>query len=165
MKLQHKRIVLKHGAWLITSLLTFVATSLAAVPRQTQDDLDKKVFTLTSQDMPALHQRALSGDAMSQYLFGRSLHLGWKLAKDYSQAADWYRKAAEQSYAPAQLMLFEMYSEGEGVPKDPEAAFKWLRKAAEGGFASAQFSLGLSFAHKVGRKHNILCLLSECFYN
>lgn len=39
-------------------------------------------------------------------------------AKDYVQAAYWYRKAAEQGDGGAELLLGDMYAEGAGVSQD-----------------------------------------------
>jgi TPR repeat protein len=58
---------------------------------------------------------------------------GQGVAQDYAEAATWYRKAAEQGYAPAQCKLGTMYSQGHGVTQDYAEAMKWYRKAAEQG--------------------------------
>jgi hypothetical protein len=42
--------------------------------------------------------------------------------QDYRQAADWYRKAAEQGLAEAQYGLGFLYHNGNGVPKDETQA-------------------------------------------
>ena len=39
-------------------------------------------------------------------------------ARDYAQAALWYRKAAEQGHTLAQLNLGVMYAEGQGMLSD-----------------------------------------------
>ena len=39
------------------------------------------------------------------------------VAKNFAQAAKWYRKAAEQNYAPAQFNLGYCYANGQGVGK------------------------------------------------
>ena len=51
--------------------------------------------------------------------------------RDYSTAAEWYRKAAEQWHAQAQFRLGEMCENGNGVEKDDRQAVEWYRKAAE----------------------------------
>ncbi len=62
--------------------------------------------------------------------------------QDYGQAIGWYRKAADQGYAPAQFNLGVMFATGQGVPQDYGQAIGWYRKAADQGYARAQFSLG-----------------------
>ena len=52
---------------------------------------------------------------------------------DYSEALEWFRKAAEQGYADAQCNLGYCYDKGQGVPQDYSEAVKWYRKAAEQG--------------------------------
>jgi TPR repeat protein len=54
----------------------------------------------------------------------------------------WYRKAAEQNYAPAQFNLGYCYANGQGVGKNKVEAVKWYRKAAEQNYTPAQSNLG-----------------------
>ena len=70
--------------------------------------------------------------------------------QDYTQAAKWFRLAAEQGNVDAQYNLGTMYSNGQGVPQDYAQAVKWLRLAAEQGDASAQNSLGLMYGKGEG---------------
>jgi hypothetical protein len=54
-------------------------------------------------------------------------NLGWMylngkgVAQDDAEAAQWYRKAAEQGFADAQNMLGWMYQNGQGVECAPGA--------------------------------------------
>jgi TPR repeat protein len=63
---------------------------------------------------------------------------GQGVPQDYREAAEWFRKAAEQGEAAAQSWLGSMYSHGRGLPQDYEEAAKWFRKAAEQGHAEAK---------------------------
>ncbi len=44
--------------------------------------------------------------------------------------SSWYRKAADQGYAPAQNSLGAMYRDGQGVNQTMRKALFWYRKAA-----------------------------------
>ena len=57
------------------------------------------------------------------------------------EAVDWYRKAAVQGYAPAQLCLGNMYHWGHGVRQDDEQAAKWYANAYENGLEEAKEAL------------------------
>src|SRR5205814_6910270 len=57
--------------------------------------------------------------------------LGLRVERNYSEAANWYRKAADQGLAHAQYNLGICYDVGHGVPRDYEEAVKWFRKAAD----------------------------------
>ena len=57
---------------------------------------------------------------------------GHGLPQDYTQAAIWYRKAAEQGGAEAQFNLGLLFDNGHGVPKDYAEAYFWLDLAASG---------------------------------
>ena len=93
-------------------------------------------------------------DAKAQYALGDMYYSGEGVPKNYSQAADWYRKAAAQGDAKAQLNLGSMYDSGEGVPQNYSQAADWYRKAAEQGDAKAQLYLGLKYYNgEIGRAH------------
>jgi len=59
------------------------------------------------------------------------------LQKDDTEAARWFRKAAEQNLAVAQLNLGIMYDTGQGVAKDLIQAHAWLNLAGANGEESA----------------------------
>ena len=54
------------------------------------------------------------------------------MPRDYTQAAVWYRKAAEQDDTFAQYHLGLLYEEGSGVPQSHADAYFWLDIAAAG---------------------------------
>ena len=58
---------------------------------------------------------------------------GRGVPKDFAQAADWYRKAAEQGHAWAQYVLGGLYKNGEGVTQDYECAYVWLSLSIKNG--------------------------------
>ncbi|WP_432760534.1 tetratricopeptide repeat protein [Neisseria lactamica] len=70
---------------------------------------------------------------------------GQGVRQDDEQAAQWFRKAAEQGNAKAQFNLGLMYANGQGVRQDDAQAVQWFRKAAEQGFADAQYNLGVMY--------------------
>ena len=67
------------------------------------------------------------------------------MAEDDVEAVKWYRKAAEQNYAPAQYNLGLCYDHGDGVAENQVEAVKWYRKAAEQNDAEAQYNLGICY--------------------
>ena len=93
---------------------------------------------------------AEQGDAEVQFRLGFMYAKGQGVARDYSQAVEWFRKAAEQGVAVAQYNLGIMYHGGEGVAQDDVQAVKWWRKAAEQGDAEAQYNLGFMYANGRG---------------
>ena len=89
-------------------------------------------------------EQARRGDAEAQYHFGRTFAAG------DVEAAKWYRLAADQGHAEAQLNLGSMYNMGEGVPQEYAEAAKWYLLAANQGNALAQGNLGLMYANGDG---------------
>ena len=67
---------------------------------------------------------------------------GKGVKKDDAQAAEWYRKAAEQGHAGALFSLGVMHFNGEGsVKRDEKQAILLIRKAAEQGHKRAKQTL------------------------
>jgi TPR repeat protein len=63
-----------------------------------------------------------------------------------TEAAVWFRKAADQGHADAQYYLGSMFSRGlGGLPKGEAKAASWYLKAAEQENAHAEFALGLMY--------------------
>ena len=85
-------------------------------------------------DSDGLLTKANTGDANAQFELGENYYK----YQDYEEAVRWYRRAAEQGFAPAQENLGLCYERGQGVQKDYAEAVKWYRKAAEQGNAAAQ---------------------------
>ena len=64
---------------------------------------------------------------------------------NYTNAAVWYRKSADQNFPEAQANLASLYARGNGVKKDVAEAINWWRKAGAQGVAWAQFNLGVAY--------------------
>ncbi|MBL8660682.1 MAG: sel1 repeat family protein [Rhodospirillales bacterium] len=62
---------------------------------------------------------------------------GEGVPKDHREAARWYRMAAEQGYANAQVNLGASYFAGSGLPKDYVQAYMWFNLASSQGFEGA----------------------------
>jgi hypothetical protein len=81
---------------------------------------------------------------------------GQGVQQDYREAANWYRKAAEQGNPTAQNNLGVKYFNGQGVQQDYKEAAMWYRKAAEQGNASAQSNLGLMYINGQGVPYDLV---------
>lgn len=91
-----------------------------------------------------LKTKAEKGDAEAQFNLGCMYDNGEGVEKNATEAAKWYRKAAEQGNAFGQCFLGWMYDNDndEGVEKNAAEAAKWYRRAAEQGNAAGQSNLG-----------------------
>jgi len=69
---------------------------------------------------------------------------------DYDQAAQWYRKAAKQGYAEAQVRLGSLYISGKGVARDSGQAVRWYFKAMEQGDIRGEGSVGFACGRGLG---------------
>ena len=100
--------------------------------------------------------RAENGDAALQYQLGLCYFNGTSVAKDYMEAARWWRKAADQDYAPAQYQFGLCYYAGYGVEQDYAESVKWWRKASARGNTPAQYNLGCCYLNGYGVDKNLV---------
>jgi TPR repeat protein len=73
---------------------------------------------------------------------------GTVLASNPGQAADLYRKAAQQGDPLAGWLAGRIYFLGNGVPRDPDAALKWLKLSADQNNAYGAYYLGRLMADR-----------------
>ncbi len=107
----------------------------AQVPAVTEVDRKASIATikaLKAEDVPEVLRRAEAGDATAQSMLG-------------TEAAIWFRKAADQGEAQAEFDLGRMYDSGQGVVLDHAEAARWYTKAAEHELPDAQFNLAIAY--------------------
>ena len=75
-------------------------------------------------------------------------------AGNFEQAAEVYRKSAEEGFLPAQYHLGYCYANGIGVKKDLAEAVKWWSKSADKGFPFSQLTLGNIYFNGKGVEKN-----------
>jgi TPR repeat protein len=81
---------------------------------------------------PPLRERAAAGDPEAQFTLGKNYEAGRSgLKKDYAEAANWYRKSADQGNIYAQASLGILYHAGKGVPLDNVQAEMWFTISAD----------------------------------
>lgn len=66
------------------------------------------------------------------------LSMKYRSLQDRQKAVGWLTKAAELDCFRAQLMLAEMYDEGNGIAQDKHEALRWYKRADLNGFADAK---------------------------
>jgi Sel1 repeat-containing protein len=101
-----------------------------------------RVCRAVMHEWPYLSERPAS----AQVDVGLAYEFGWDGGdRDYSEAAKWYRKAADQGDPKGQSRLAFLYDLGKGVQRDYAEAAKWYRLAADQGDGDAQLSLGIKY--------------------
>jgi TPR repeat protein len=136
-------------------LAGYLVTSLVALHACSPPDAHESVAV---NEMQTYRSEAEAGDADAQftlavlYLSG----LGTGGPEDMAEAANWFRRAAEQGHVAAQSKLGEMYAAGKGVQQSDRDAVNWYRRAAEQGSADAQFELAAMYSDGTGVLQNHL---------
>src|SRR6516162_4473429 len=73
-------------------------------------------------DVADVRAKAERGEAQAQADLGRAYAQGLGVPQNYTEAAKWYIKAADQGNAAAQFALGELHEAGRGVARDDAAA-------------------------------------------
>lgn len=135
--------------WLILVALAFYLLQLRPAPAQ-----DAEVQSLVS-DLAA---RAAAGDAKAAYEYGTLAYTGLGVVQDYTAAASWLKKSAQQGNAAAQCELGFLYqtgSFGQGPPPpDPKQAAAWYEMSARQNDACGAFALAALYRRGIGVEKN-----------
>jgi TPR repeat protein len=96
--------------------------------------LEKRIQDWTPAEnikLTILQNKAAQGDLEAQVNLGDRLmyRQGKGGVLEREKAVEWYRKAAEQGYWPAQFKLGQLYSNGEVVTQDLAEAYFWFSLA------------------------------------
>ena len=123
----------------LVALLGVVAAVVIPATNSSADEIG-------SFDPDEIETLAYKGDPSAQSHLGAMYYVGRDdVDQDYTKAAEWSQKAADQGNANAQLILGWLYEDGKGVRQDYNEAAGWFRKAADQGNANAQSSLGIMY--------------------
>jgi uncharacterized protein len=76
-------------------------------------------------------------------------------ARNFVEACQWYRRAADQNYAEAQYHLGLFYFAGQVVEQDEERGLELVRAAADQGLNDALIELAKLYAHGVGEPRSV----------
>jgi len=110
-----------------------------------QEEQQQQQQQLQQQQQQQQQQQAALTDPVAQYNLGLAWYQGQGVARNYDQAMQWWRKAADLGYANGQFGVGLLYEHGYGVPQDYAQAMYWFRKAAAQGNADAQDAVGVSY--------------------
>lgn len=99
-------------------------------------------------EIPDLKKSATNGNTKDQVKLAKYYYSGKGVQKDYTQAWQWFSKAAESDNAEALFYMGEMINKGLGVPQNPGYAAVYYTLAADQGYAEAENAItasGLEF--------------------
>ena len=65
-------------------------------------------------DMDGVRSKAETGDALAEYELGRSMLSPSPTDSEFASAMPWFRRSAEQGYAPAEYMYGSVFVRGDG---------------------------------------------------
>ncbi|MFB9950065.1 peptidoglycan-binding protein [Rhizobium puerariae] len=94
----------------------------------------------------SLADAAAAGDPNALFEIGARFTEGRGPKTDLSEAANWYKLAADRGLAPAQYRLANLFEKGTGVTRDLDKALTYYKQAADAGNASAMHNLAVLYA-------------------
>ena len=125
-------------------LSTLCAAKSTCSPSETFDQPSK-----ATHDFPRILRNAQSGNPDAQFIVGITYETGCGIGQDYTEAARWYRKAADAGHPGAQNNLGGLYLQGLGMEQSDAEALKWYLRAALEGHPAAQNNIG--YMYETGR--------------
>lgn len=131
---------------LLSSSLFFGLMSFQAhaeyVPQQQQSTAELAAqYSLMS--VSELQKAAKAGQPAAQFYLATHYQQGKTVQKDMKQAFTWFKAAADQGIAAAQLNVGRMLVEGTGTSKNESLGRSYLEKAASHGDNRASFNLAM----------------------
>ena len=135
---------------LLVSAVLFSLFGLAHadyIPSQ-QQSASSQAATYSTMGFNQLLGEAQAGQPGAAFYVATRYQYGREVPKDLSQAFAWYKKAADQGIAAAQLNVGRMLADGLGTSKNESQARTYLEKAASHGDNRASFNLALMDEHK-----------------
>jgi localization factor PodJL len=117
---------------------TFTAAPRAAAPAA--------IVVPVGIEPKSLADAAATGDPNALFEIGARFTDGKGVKTDLSEAANWYKLAADRGLAPAQYRLANLFEKGTGVSRDLTKAMTYYKQAADAGNASAMHNLAVLYA-------------------
>ncbi len=102
-----------------------------------------------------LKVRAAAGDPNAAHDVAVAYATGEGVTANMTEAAGWFRRAAELGSTRGQYNYAVILQRGMGIPADPGSALDWYRRAAESGLADAQYTLAVSLVRGIGGQPNV----------
>ena len=136
-KLRALKLVLKVAVLLLCSSLSAQATMAANLADAYNAYINGDFETALRLITPL----AEKGDVEAQFVLGYMYETGHVAPKNSTEAAKWYRKAADNSDATAQISLGKLYELGDGVPQDYTEAGRLYARAAVTGSTRGHYRL------------------------
>jgi uncharacterized protein len=90
-----------------------------------------------------IRELAEQGDPSSQFALGAKFATGEEVQQDYTQAALWFSRAAEQRHVLAQATLGAYFWAGRGVASDLSRAYFWSILAQAGGDQASEYRVAI----------------------
>jgi len=151
---------------LVLAAMLLCSMSVLAADQPSLVELDRAIVRPPPYPPPwetnfaSLAAEAETGDANAQMDVGLHYLYAIGAKRSLTNAVQWVRKSADQSFAPAEYTLGIFYKYGLGVSSNQTAADEWFQKAADQDFTPAKHEAAVT-ADRNGNRAEALKLLRE----
>ncbi|MDR1907264.1 MAG: sel1 repeat family protein [Holosporales bacterium] len=132
----------------------FLSTGFSSQPKASATESHASPGATRSMAIDDLRKLALSGDAVGQAGYAERLISGCGVQENPSEAAKFFKLAADQGNELGLISYGMCLSEGLGVEKDVVESNKYLKLAADKGSVRGQVAYGISLASGIGVTKN-----------
>jgi localization factor PodJL len=101
---------------------------------------------------PMLRSALAANNPAAEYELGMRYAEGRGVARNMPEAAQWFERAANAGFAPAQFRLASLNEKGDGVAKNVQQARRLYLAAAAKGHAKAMHNLAVLYAEGIDGK-------------
>jgi TPR repeat protein len=130
--------------WKVALLVVLAVVTLGAIVAWNRYKAKEDARKL-AEDVQTTRDRALKGDSDAEQKLAAMYYYGHGVPQDYSQALEWYRKAADQGNPQAEYGIGYMYDTGKGVQQDFAKASRWFEQAVDKGDRQAECGLAAMY--------------------
>lgn len=137
------------GMALIISLMCmpFFNSSVSALEGKSLYYETGEIERFSDLNVEEVLEKAISGDAESQYALGSLYYLGLQVEENGDEAVKWLREAAAQGNTIASRKIGLLSHFGEIVDRNVDEALKWYQLAAENGDIDASMLTGILYLY------------------
>lgn len=107
--------------------------------------INRKTIIKTPEEI--IKGMADAGDRESQYRYGCLLRDGKGVPENQVEAAEYFKRSADQDYVDGIISYAKCLKEGIGVEKNEKEAYRLMESAAERDDSEVQYNLGLWYAN------------------
>lgn len=129
-------------------LLPFIANELTN--EINRDNASKVIYDLNCFQRQTIEIYSILDYSRAMYNEASRILVSMFVPLDEKKAFTWYKKAAQQGYAPSQSKIGDFCYFGKFTQRNLKRSFFWHKKASDQGYAKSQYAIAEFYYHGLG---------------